>query len=80
MTKTEVEQVWVGRQSQELNFGHAEYEMSVRHPMGDIEQEVEYMSGFLGKVIKHRYKFGAIGTWIIFKTTGFHEIAKEVSV
>ena len=38
------------------------------------------MSGFQGKVIKHRYKFAAIGTWIIFKTIGFYEIAKEVSV
>lgn len=38
------------------------------------------MSGFQGKVIKLRYKFGAIATWIIFKTIGLHEIAKEVSV
>ena len=38
------------------------------------------MSEFQGKVIKHSYKFGVIGTWIMFKTTGFHEIAKEASV
>lgn len=57
-------------EADELNFGHAESEMPVRHEDGDTEQE--------GEMLEVRKYLGAVSMWMAVKTIGRDESTQSM--